>query len=222
MSNRTLYSSQHSTVSRFCPTDFAADADLAKPGWQYADKVFFDTSYWPETRFPEARTRVASLWSETYVYFAFWSRYTQLFTYVGEDPNVERVGLWDRDVVEVFVNPFPERANVYWEFEVAPNNQWVDLAINLDEQPFYDAGWNSNFEHAVRTVEREKVWLCEMRIPLHAFGISRIEPGAEWRLNYYRCDGPGDDTERRFLAWSPTLERSFHVPRRFGRLRFER
>lgn len=222
MTKSLSYSSQHTAVSRFCPTDFVADANLAKREWEIAEKVVFDTSYWPEMKFPEAWTEAASLWSETFIYFAFRSRYTELFTYAEEDAEAERVGLWDRDVVEVFINPFPERMNVYWEFEVAPNNQWVDLAIDLDQQQFYDAQWDSGFEHAARVIEAERLWLCELRIPLAAFGVSALAPGTEWRINYYRCDGPGDDTRRRFLAWSPTLEQSFHVPRRFGRLCFER
>lgn len=186
-----------------------------------AEKIVFATSYYPEIKFSEARTEVASLWSETFLYFAFTAHFTELFTYKDEDVSQKRVGLWDRDVVEVFLNPFPERINVYWEFEVAPNNQWVDLAINLDKSPFYDAGWASGFEHAARIDNSKKIWYCEMRIPINALGIARINAGAQWRINYYRCDGPGNDTRRRFLAWSPTYEPSFHVPQRFGLICFE-
>lgn len=216
------YLSQRVTVSRFCPTDFLPDADHTKREWRTNGKVVFDSSYQPEVRFPEARTEAASLWSETYLYFIFSSHYTKLYTYAGEDVSRERVGLWDRDVVEIFLNPIPERLNTYWEFEVAPNNQWVDLAIDLDKRPFYDASWDSGFEHATRVDELNNIWYCEMRIPLAAFGVDLIDPGTEWRINYCRCDGPGDDTQRRFLAWSPTLERSFHVPQRFGLIRFEK
>lgn len=222
MINPSPYFSQQSTVSRFCSKDFLPDADLTKREWEITEKVVFDTSYWAEVRFPEARTEAASLWSETFLYFAFWLHYTELFTYSGEDVSLERIGLWDRDVIEIFINPFPERMNTYWEFEVAPNNQWVDLAINLDKLPFYDATWNSGFEHAARVNDADRIWHCEMRIPLAALSVNQINPGTEWRINYYRCDGPGHDKRRRFLAWSPTLERSFHVPQRFGRIRFEK
>ena len=53
--------------------------------------------------------------------------------------------LWDKDVVEVFINPFPGQINTYFEFEVAPNNQWIDLAINLDNEPVLDVNWDSGF-----------------------------------------------------------------------------
>jgi len=119
----------------------------------------------------------------------------------------------------VFINPYPDRVRIYWEFEVAPNNLWIDLQIDLDRKPFHDAGWDYGFDHKTN-IEKE-FWHCEMRIPVSCFGSPRIEAGVEWRVNFYRCDGPGDDTVRRFLAWNPTDEKNFHVPARFGILRFD-
>src|SRR5438552_1157357 len=44
-----------------------------------------------------------------------------------------------------------------------------------------------------------------------------------WRANFFRADGPGGDAQRRFMSWSAIPEgKSFHVPTRFGRLRFVR
>jgi len=64
-----------------------------------------------------------------------------------------------------------------------------------------------------------------MRIPAAPTGVASIRTGWEFRVNFYRCDGPGDDTQRRFLAWSPTYctaaSNYFHVPTRFGKIRFE-
>jgi hypothetical protein len=60
-----------------------------------------------------------------------------------------------------------------------------------------------------------------MRIPVKAMGVESVRPDSEWRLNFYRADGPGDDTRRRFMCWSTIPEgRTFHVPTRFGILRF--
>ena len=53
-------------------------------------------------------------------------------------------------VLPNFVNPEPARVNHYYEFEVAPNNQWIDLEIDKDKTPFNDAKWNSGFDHATR------------------------------------------------------------------------
>ena len=56
-----------------------------------------------------------------------------------------------------------------------------------------------------------------MRIPLKAFVDQPPAPGSEWRANFYRIDR----ASRAFLAWNPTLVRTFHAPERFGSLRFE-
>src|SRR5437899_5536807 len=140
--------------------------------------------------------------------------------YEGEDPAKERWELWNRDVAEVFVNPEPARVNHYYEFEVAPNNQWIDLEIDKDKTPFNDAGWDSRFEHSTRVDAKGHVWACEMRIPLASMGVKALDPGSEWRVNFYRADGPGDDSQRRFMCWSAIPEgKTFHVPTRFGVIR---
>jgi hypothetical protein len=215
----SLYTSNLRTRSLLSTQEFVPDGNLDKPVWKKAPWVKFDHDAWSQRHFPQAATQVASLWTAAHVYFAFRCRYSTLNIYVGEDPARERLGLWNRDVVEVFLNPQPERISHYYEFEVAPNNQWVDLEINLDKRPFNDAGWNSGFEHATRV--DAKVWTCEMRIPVRSLGVRRLEANREWRINFYRADGPGDNTKRRFLAWSTIPgKRTFHVPSRFGLIRF--
>lgn len=200
--------------------DFSPDGDLAKPLWKDAPRVFFDTSYLPDIRYPQAQTEVRSLWTPHSVYFGFFCPYQELNIYPDEDPVPERWELWKRDVAEVFINPFPEQIRHYWEFEVAPNNQWIDLEIDLDKDPFHDAGWDSSFLHATRVDPNARVWTCEMRIPVSSFGLDGVTEGSLWRVNFFRCDGLGGDDKRRFLAWSPTGKRNFHVPERFGRLLF--
>lgn len=221
MTDLPAYLSEQRIISSFSKADFVPNADLTKKEWEIAARIRFDTSYRPGERFPEAHTEVASLWSNTHVYFAFWLKYTDLYTYSGEDASHERWGLWERDVVEVFVNPFPVRMNTYWEFEVAPNNQWVDLAIDLEKNPFYDMSWNSGFDHATSIDEPNGIWYCEMRIPLVSLGVAQINPVMEWRINFYRCDGSAHPQQRRSLAWSPTTVASFHTPTYFGIIRFE-
>ncbi|MGW8182046.1 MAG: carbohydrate-binding family 9-like protein, partial [bacterium] len=200
--------------------DFELDGDPGKQVWEDLPRLVFENSYNPAIAYPEARTQVAIAWTPDHIYFGFWSKFTELNVYENESTTEQRWELWDRDVAEVFINPFPDRVNRYWEFEVAPNNQWIDLEIDLDKNPFHDAEWYSGFEHRTFVNESEKWWFCEMRIPASAFGLGRIESGMIWRANFYRCDGPGDDTVRRFLAWSPTYNESFHVPESFGQLLF--
>lgn len=225
MESRSPYTSDCEFRASFCAQEFVPDGDLNKPAWQKALRVAFDHDWMGQRHYPGCSTQVASLWTPSHYYFAFWCKYIELNLYAGDDPTLEKFGLWDRDVAEVFLNPFPERVNRYFEFEVAPNNQWIDLEVNLDADPSFDEKWDSRFLHATRIDAGQHLWTCEMRIPAAAMGAPPIRAGAECRVNFYRCDGPGDDTQRRFLAWSPTLCTNpsdyFHVPTRFGKVLFD-
>ena len=210
-------------TSKFIPADFAPDGNLSKKVWQDAPRIRFDQDRFGHIHFPDSEVQVASLWTQGYVYFAYWCRYQSLNIYTGEDSAKERWELWNRDVVEAFINPQRERFLHYYEFEVAPNNQWVDLEIDLTKKPMADAAWDSHFEHATKLDPEHKVWVMEMRIPVKSMNAHPIQPGDEWRLNLYRCDGPGHDEQRRFMSWSalpPGHDGSFHQPASFGIIKF--
>jgi len=214
------YASNMQLQAKRSSVDFLPDGDSSKPSWKHSESLEFDTEVSGESHFPEISTRVASVWTETHVYFFFWCRYDSINVYQGEDPKVERWQLWDRDVAEVFLNPRPERVNHYYEFEVAPNNQWIDLEIDKNKNPFNDASWNSHFEHATRIDAKNHVWTAEMRIPISSMNVHAIHPGDEWRVNFFRAAGEGGDDGRKFLAWSIIPGgKTFHVPTRFGLLR---
>ena len=225
MNPQNPYTSEAEIVAMFSAEDFTPDGNLDKRVWLKTARIVFDHDWMGERHFPESATQVASLWTASHFYFAFWCRFVDLNLHAGEDPAVQKFGLWDRDVAEVFLNPFPQRVNHYFEFEVAPNNQWIDLEVDLDKDPAFDHAWDSNFLHATRIDPATRVWTCEMKIPAASMDVSSIRAGWECRVNFLRCDGPGDDTQRRFLAWSPTFctnaSDQFHVPSRFGKIHFE-
>jgi hypothetical protein len=219
------YTSDAQISAGFCERDFTPDGDVGKPAWKHAEWAEFAHDMTGRHSYPAAATRVAVLWSQSYIYFGFSCRYDRLNIYEGEDPSKERWELWKRDVVEVFLNAQPDRVNHYYEFEVSPNNQWIDLEIDKTKDPFNDAGWNSGFVHATRIDTsgdaKYRAWTCEMRIPVAALGATKMPPDHDWRVNFFRADGLGDDAHRRFLAWSSIPEgTTFHMPTRFGRLRF--
>jgi hypothetical protein len=224
LSKISPYTSKLKIESKSMRRDLAPDGDLEKRVWKNARWVSFDHDWQEKKRYPGAETRVASRWTSSQVYFAFWCRYSTLNVFSGENTAKEKYGLWEKDVVEVFLNPDPQRVEQYYEFEVAPNDMWIDLQIDLAKSPFHDESWNSGFVHATRV--EKKVWTCEMRIPVTAMAGRgfRLRSGTEWRVNFYRADGEGDNSERRLLAWSPTLspKPNFHVPTRFGLIRFVR
>src|SRR5258708_17870863 len=211
------YASDMKLQSKRSVIDFLPDGDSSKPSWKQAESVEFDTSASGKSQFAASSTRVASVWTATHIYFLFSCRYDSLNVYQGEDPKVERWQLWDRDVAEVFLNQQPERVNHYYEFEVAPNNQWIDLEIDKNKNPFTNAAWNSSFEASTRIEAKNHLWIAEMRIPVSSMSVSAMHPGAEWRVNFFRASGKGGDDRRKFLAWSIIPEgKTFHVPTRFG------
>ena len=215
-SQQTYASESHFSVKR-SSIDVAPDGDLSKAFWKNSDFVEFDQDAWGKSHYPEVSTRVKSLWTDSYIYFGFLGRYDSLNTYDDEDPAPERWQLWNRDVVEVFLNPQPERVQHYYEFEVAPNNQWIDLEIDKTKEPFNSASWNSGFEHATHIDVKNHIWTTEMRISLSSINVGALHAGTEWRANFFRAAGQGTDDRRKFLAWSIIPGgTTFHVPARFG------
>jgi hypothetical protein len=210
-------------TSKLIASDFTPDGDLSKSIWQGAPLVKYDNEVRVEKAYPDSETQVASLWTPDYLYLGYRCMYRSLNIFEGEDIAVERFGLWYRDTAEAFINPEPEHINHYYEFEVAPNNQWVDLEIDLTKKPFGNVHWDSNLEHSTRIDAEHHVWTAEMKIPVKSMGVKALRPGTEWRLNLYRLDGVGDDSQRRFLSWSPLppgTNRSFHQPVSFGIIKF--
>ena len=187
--------------SHFSATDFKPDGNLSKKIWRRAAWTMFDRDASGKVAYPDAQTRVASFWTRDSIYFAFSSKFNALNLFDDGDSSHERWKLWDRDVVEVFLNPEPQRIHYYYEFEVAPNNRWIDLEIDEDKTPFNDASWNSGFEHAARIDTKHHIWTCEMRISFAALGVFAPGINQTWRLNLFRADGKSGP-ERRFLSWS--------------------
>jgi len=207
-------------AAKYSAADFTLDANLQKKIWERANWAQFDHAMDGKANHPAEKTRVAAVWTAKYIYFAFWCKYEDLNIFAGEDATNERWELWNKDVAEVFLNPQPERLWHYYEFEVAPNNQWIDLEITGKGISDHDAKWNSNFDHATHVDPKNHIWTAEMRIPLSALNVSQPKAGIEWRANFYRATGLGNDDKRKFLAWNVISEgRTFHAPNYFGILR---
>lgn len=130
------------------------------------------------------------------------------------------MGLWDRDVCEMFVAPRADDPSRYFEFEVAPTGEWLDLAVRMTPAGREtDWGFYSGMTAAAR-IHADSITVS-MRVPWDAFGIEAApRAGERWRVNLFRCVGEGET--RGYIAWLPTLapEPNFHVPEKFGWLRF--
>jgi predicted TIM-barrel fold metal-dependent hydrolase len=195
--------------------DFQPDGDLAKAVWENAQPEWLDRQSVDGAAKPEVATLVRALWSDTFLYLGYECPCAQLTTFEPPRLDGERIGLWDRDVVEAFIGSDTNHTGRYAEFEVAPTNEKLDLTLDLPERDFK---WSSQFVSATRVDQDRKVWTCEMRIPLTRLSSSPPALGARWRLNLYRCD----HAHQAFLAWNPTLVKTFHEPKRFGVLEFSR
>lgn len=140
---------------------------------------------------------------------------------ISDLPDISRktLGLWDRDVCEIFIAPEKANPNKYFEFEIAPTGEWVDLGIEVTpEGRKTDFEYKSAMTSAARMGEGSVV--MAVRIPFTALGKTP-KAGEAWLGNLFRCVGKGSD--RGYLTWRPTRTEipNFHVPEAFGEFRFQ-
>lgn len=211
----------------FAPEDIAAH-DLDHAAWARAQVVPI-TKYWSGEEAPPARHAEARLlWTREALVARFVCRQQEPLV-VSEAPRVDEksVGLWNRDVCEIFVAPDAEQPEHYFEFEAAPTGEWLDLAIRWTPEA-RETTWD--YRSGMTTASRvsEDSITTAIRIPWTAFAefVSQnphvtLPPraGDRWRANLFRCVGAGEKT-RGYLAWQPTrlLEPGFHLPEKFGTL----
>lgn len=204
-------------LSRHAATDFALTADPDSASWKGISGVFMD--HGPKGQpVPGHRSEVRSRWTKDNVYFLFTCPYSELHLHPNPSQSTETNGLWDWDVAEVFVGTNFANIKRYKEFEMSPQGEWVDLDIDSSNMGNANAWvWNSGFEVKARINEAKKIWYGEMRIPIKSIDDRAPAPGAEMRINFYRCQGA--DPHRKYIAWQPTHAATFHVPEAFGRMR---
>jgi len=165
----------------------------------------------------EYRTEIRSRWTKDNIYFLFVCPYRQLYLKPQPDVAHETYGLWNWNVAEVFIGTDFNDIQRYKEFEVSPQNEWVDLDIDLNK-PHHEEGWtwNSGFEHVVRIDESKHTWYAAVRIPFAALSPRAEVPGTRFRVNFYRTEGPPQSSTE--IMWQPVMSKTFHVPERFGLL----
>jgi len=189
--------------------------------WQNASEIVID-SYWSGEKAPAGRHfRARLLWSGTALYVRFDVDQSEPLV-VNEHPDVTKKtnGLWERDVCEIFIAPDTANRERYFEFEVEPTGEWIDLVMEVrNGERITDIHYKSEMLASAR-IERDRV-IAAMKIPWTAFGQVPTEADV-WAGNIFRCVGTGP--ERGYLAWNPTktAKPDFHVPSAFGELLFAR
>jgi len=197
-----------------------AASELDHPLWMMASPVLIER-YWSGEEAPAERQAEARLlWSDEALYVRF--IYPQAEPIVASlEPQTVRktIGLWHRDVCEIFLAPDAREPERYFEFEVAPTGEWLDLAIEWKpDERVTDWEFNSEMTCAA-DVSRESIKVS-MRIPWRALGRAP-QTGERWRANLFRCVGEGE--QRGYLSWRPTRtdEPCFHLPSAFGEIIFK-
>jgi cellulose/xylan binding protein with CBM9 domain len=207
------------TIKTLYTANDLSAADLDHSEWDRAGAIPL-TRYWSGNSAPVGRHAEAQLlWSDESLCLRFVCRQTEPLI-ISSDPQIETktLGLWDRDVCEVFLAPNPEQPNRYFEFEAAPTGEWIDLAVNMTSgQRETEWDFDSGMTTAASIGKGEIV--TTMRIPW-GDRIHKPDRGERWRVNLFRCVGSGE--ERGYLAWQPTHteQPNFHVPEVFGWLVF--
>ena len=177
--------------------------------------------YWSgEPASPARHAEARVCWSDDALHVRFiGAQHEPLIVTDRPDTDKKTLGLWDRDVCEIFLAPDAEEPWRYFEFEAAPTGEWVDLGITVKPDG-RETDWDfaSGFTTAAK-LEGERL-LVGMRIPWSS-SLPKPKLGDVWRVNVFRCVGP--EAPERYLAWLPTRtpEPNFHVPEVFGTLRFE-
>ncbi len=199
--------------------DFAV-SELDNKAWEKAETVTID-KYWSGEKAPQKRQFKAKLlWSDTAVYVRFEANQKEPLI-VSEKANLatKTRGLWDRDVCEIFLAPNRAEFRKYFEFEIAPNGEWIDLGIyQKPDERITDWDYASGMQSKA-IIGKDKIRMA-IKVEWKAFGATAPKAGDVWLGNIFRCIGSG--AARGYLAWSPTFtkEPSFHVPEKFGEFEF--
>lgn len=192
---------------------------LDAPEWRTTAPVKID-HYWsgelaPVGRHAEARI----LWSEQALYVRYVCNQAEPLV-INDHPQTitKTMYLWDRDVCEIFIAPDRAVVERYFEFEVAPTGEWLDIGLDWTTgKRQSDWQFSSRMATAGR-IEKDRVTMA-MRIPWNS-RLPAPERGERRRANLFRC--VGRDPKLRYLSWQPTrtAQPFFHVPQAFGWLVF--
>lgn len=178
------------------------------------------------SRAAERQTTARAVWDDRYFYVAFtcddsdvWGTYTKR-----GDP------VYEEEVVEVFITPHPSDLRVHTALELSPRNVlWISRHTTIPGQaPKTERNWEAPGIRASTEVrgtlddrtDRDEGWSAELAIAYSELQTTRPQPGDVWRINFFRIDRT---PLPEFSCWSPTLTTppAFHIPERFGFLRFE-
>ncbi len=197
-----------------------AASDFDDPIWQQCEAIRITQLWSGEPAAPSRHAEAGICWSKDALHVRFVCTQQEPLV-VSKNPVTDKktLGVWDRDVCEIFVAPDPENPSRYFEFEAAPSGEWVDLGITLTP-----TGRETDWDFASGLTTAAKLEQDQLRIGMRipwSEAIPKPEAGDVWRVNLFRCAGP--ESPSRYLAWRPTRtpEPNYHVAEAFGSLKFK-
>lgn len=202
--------------SVYAAHDVVLDTNPQSAFWLGASPVYMEVDNWGHP-VPAYRTKVSSRWTKNYLYLLYECPYQQLYLKPSPDTMRETYALWNWDVAELFIGSNFKNIRRYYEFEVSPQAEWIDLDVNL-ALPDHTVGWtwNSGFQVAARIDAEKKIWYGAMKIPFKAIDRRRPVAGRIFRANLLRSQGPPH--HRQEVVWHAPMSNTFHVPEKFGQL----
>jgi len=146
----------------------------------YRDNAEFDgvavTSYWDGVPADRGRHFSAALaWNDSGLIVRFVAAVGESLL-VSKAPVLEKktMGLWERDVCEIFIAPDENDLRKYFEFEIAPTGEWLDLAIDSTSgERITDWDYVSGMETGAR-IEESRV-VMTMKIPWETYGLELLQ-----------------------------------------------
>ncbi len=209
--------------------DFTLSGKLDNPAWESAKPFKLVNAITGEPgRFS---TEVRVLYSDKYLYIGFKCEDDYIWGTVKEKDGA----IYDEECVEVFLNP-ADTKHQYYEINLSPKNIVYDANVLNSRSPENQYGKFMAFpdfdlkelktavhlDGKINEKRMGKGWTAEYAIPFEEiFGAHNTppQPGDTWRVNFYRIDSPKKD-HREHYAWNKTERAAFHLPWKFGYLRF--
>ncbi|MFN3329790.1 MAG: sugar-binding protein, partial [Pyrinomonadaceae bacterium] len=153
----------------FVESDFSVSEALEGKSWDLAEGIKVET-YWSGEKAPSHRHfEVRLLWGEEAFYVRFEANQGEPLI-ISERPNLssKTIKLWERDVCEIFLAPDKENFRRYFEFEVSPNGEWLDLEIYQGKN---ERITNWDYKSAMESVAKitDSKILMGIKIPWQAF-----------------------------------------------------
>ncbi len=198
------------------------DGRLDEPSWRAAKEVGpFQFPWW--TSGQKEQTIVKILWDDDNLYLAYFC----LDRHISAIVTQRDASVYEDDTVEAFIAPNPDEPKKYINFEINCRGVCMDSRPHTPEGRAWSAEglecqgliWGT----LNRDDDTDYCWTMEVKIPLKNFACyaKRIppRPGDVWRIGLNRCGG---QTNAQYSQWSSsaTPKPAFHVPSRFGFLRF--